>query len=343
MVHSCTCFSDRTRDGDPPPNHFGTREGPNATSFAIITRNGPSSSQALRFLKANGAIWAHVVRGGRTARFIRGAVALSSRAMGRDIRITHWDAVVFARAAAVAGLALALAWLVTAATDEGGVPWGERAGRTLPLTPICAAIGAWGALAPVRARGEARALEALGRNRSQIAAAAVAGGAAVALVASIAVGVVRTVDVAGFYPTAVRTSAWQWQNRAFVNRTLGLQVDAEGTLERTGPSTESAPLLTIPPAGRAAAALATGVAGVALPMLLAHLLLGRRASAASGGKAHRPHPADRLPAALASAATVAASVLLFQAAAARLVPALFAALPPVALLAFAFGLYRVSP
>ena len=264
--------------------------------------------------------------------------------MGRDIRITHWDAVVFARAAAVAGLALALAWLVTAATDEGGVPWGERAGRTLPLTPICAAIGAWGALAPVRARGEARALEALGRNRSQIAAAAVAGGAAVALVASIAVGVVRTVDVAGFYPTAVRTSAWQWQNRAFVNRTLGLQVDVQGTLERTGPSTESAPLVTIPPAGRAAAALATGVAGIALPMLLAHLLLGRRASAPSGGKAHRSsHPAGRLPAALASAAAVAGSVMLFQAAAARLVPALFAALPPVALLAFAFGLYRVSP
>ncbi len=269
--------------------------------------------------------------------------------MGHDLRITHWDAVVFARAAAVAALALVLAWLVTAATDEGGVAWGERAGRTLPLTPICAAIGAWGALAPVRARGEARALEALGRNRGQIAAAAIAGGAAVALVASIAVGMVRTVDVAGFYPTAVRTSPWQWQNRAFVNRTLGLQVDADGTLERSGLPTESAPPGTIPPAGRAAAALATGMAGIALPMLLAHLLLAPSAGvggvggvAKGRGKTRRAR-GGRLPAALASAAAVLTSVMLFQASAAHIVPALFAVLPPVVLLAFAFGLYRVAP
>jgi hypothetical protein len=263
----------------------------------------------------------------------------------RDLRITHWDAVVFARAAAIAGLALALAWLVTAATDEGGVPWGERAGRTLPLAPICAAVGAWGALAPVRARGEARALEALGRSRSQIGAAAIAGGAAVALVAAVAVGTVRAVDVAGFYPTAVRASAWQWQDRAFVEPVLGLRVNAEGAVDRVGPSTAPAPTMTIPPAGRAAAALATAVAGVALPMLLAHLILvpNARTMSGGGGKSQRQRSADRLVAAFASAAAVATSVMLFQAAAARLVPALSAALPPVALLVFAFGLYRVSP
>src|SRR5260221_5419738 len=100
------------------------------------------------------------------------------------MRVTRWDANVLSRAAMIALLALALAWLVTAATDEGGVPWGERAGRTLPLAPLCAAIGAWGALAAVRARGEALALEALGRSPGGITAAAVGGRAGVGLVAA---------------------------------------------------------------------------------------------------------------------------------------------------------------
>ncbi len=268
---------------------------------------------------------------------------LSCRGMGRGTRVTQWDAVIFARAAGVAALAFALAWLVPAATDEGGVPWGERAGRTLPLTPVCAAVGAWGALAPVRARGEARALEALGRSPSQIAAAAIAGGAAVALVAALAVGVLRSVDVAGFYPTAVRTGAWQWQDRTFVNRTLGLRVEADGTPERFAPPIEMPPRLTVPPGGRAAAALATGMAGLALPMLLAHLLLVPSASAGLRTTGKRRLTANRLPAALASAAAVAASIMLFQAAAVGLMAALFATLPTAALLAFAFGRYRALP
>src|ERR1700722_19834927 len=90
---------------------------------------------------------------------------------------TVWDTRQLARAALAATLALGLSWLVTAATDEGSVAWGERAGRTLPLAPLCAAVGAWVALAPVMARGETVALGALGRSRAQIAAAAVVGGA----------------------------------------------------------------------------------------------------------------------------------------------------------------------
>jgi hypothetical protein len=264
--------------------------------------------------------------------------------MARELRVTHWDAVIFARAAAVAALAFALAWLVTAATDEGGVAWGERAGRTLPLTPVCAAIGAWGALAPVRARGEAKALEALGRSPGQIAAAAIAGGAAVALVAALAVGALRTVDVAGFYPTAVRAGSWEWRDRAFVNRVLGLRVDGDGTPERVASPIEVPPRTAVPPGGRSAAALATGMAGCALPMLLAHLLLvpGASPSAALRARVDRRFIAHRLPAAFASAAAVVASVMFFQAAAARLVHPLLAVLPTLALLAFAFGRYRTS-
>jgi hypothetical protein len=260
--------------------------------------------------------------------------------MGRGMRVTRWDAVVFVRAAVVAGLALSLAWLITAATDEGGVPWGERAGRTLPLTPVCAAIGAWGALAPVRARGEVRALEALGRSRVQIAVAAIAGGAAIAVAAAVVLGAIRTVDVAGFYPSALHPSAWQWQDGAFVNHAQGLVVDADGTPSRVAPPADVRPLAGIPRGGRAAASIATALAGVALPMLLAQLLLARHAGSTTGERLGRGRGSARWPVAAAAAAATAGSVMLFQAAAARLVPALSAALPPAALLAFAVGRYR---
>ena len=261
--------------------------------------------------------------------------------MKRPLRVTRWDAVVFLRAAALAGVALAVACLITAATDEGGVPWGERAGRTVPLTPVCAAVGAWGALAPVRARGEVRALEALGRSRMQIAVAAIAGAAAIALLAAGAVGALRAVDVTGFYPSTSHRNAWRWEGDSFVSPTRGLRVEADGSPVRVGPPAEAPPLEKTPPAGRAAASLATAFAGVALPMLLAQLLLERHAGpsaqqrlGSSGGPGSARWPA------LASAAAVVGSLMLFQAAAARLVPALLAALPPAALLAFALARYR---
>jgi hypothetical protein len=238
--------------------------------------------------------------------------------------LTRWDARQVARAAVATALTLGLAWLVTAATDEGGVSWGERAGRTLPLTPLCAAVGAWVALAPALSRGEALALESLGRSRAQIAAAAVTGGALVAVVASIALGLGRAVDVAGFFPTATHASAWAWGGAGFVDALHGLRVGADGAPVRIAPDAGRVSA-GIPLHGRAAAATLTALAGVALPLLLAHGLLERRRV---------------LPSVAAAVAAVAASVLLFQAAAAGHLPALVGTLPALALLAFAVRRYR---
>src|SRR5437879_4797490 len=94
--------------------------------------------------------------------------------------LTTWDTRVAARALVLGALAFAVAWLVTATTDEGGVAWGVRAGRTLPIAPVCAALGTAIALAHLRARGEVRALEALGRAPWENALAAVCGGGATA-------------------------------------------------------------------------------------------------------------------------------------------------------------------
>jgi len=251
------------------------------------------------------------------------------------VRWTRWDSRALLRAALVAALALAVAWLVTAATDEGGLRWGERAGRTLPLTPACAAIGAWIALQPVRSRGEARALEALGRSPAQISAAAVAGGAIVAIAAAFAIGALARVDVAGFYPTATRVGAWRWDGAQFVDAARGLRVAADGAIDRAAAGSSGASAASaIPAHGRAAAALTTAIAGLALPLLVAHTLLGR----APGTRMRR----EDAMAVLGSAVAVASSVALFQAAAARLAPAMLATVPAVVLLAMAVRRYRAS-
>src|SRR5262249_47187706 len=88
----------------------------------------------------------------------------------------------------------------------------------------------------------------------------------------------------------------------------------------------------IPRFGRAAAALATILAGVALPLLVAYSMLAR-----GGVRGLGPDDARALPAA---GAAIATSIFLFQASAAGEVPALLGALPPLALLAFAARRYR---
>jgi hypothetical protein len=249
---------------------------------------------------------------------------------------TAWDTQVFGRAAGAAAATLLLAWLVTAATDEGGVAWGERVGRTLPLAPLCAALGVSAALAPVRWRGEAGALAALGRSRAQVAAGAVAGGAVVAIVAALFIGLVRRVDVAGFYPTATHASGWRWDGAAFVDGVRGLKVAADG-MPRRVPIEGGAALASLPAYARVAAALTTAIAGLALPLLLAHALLSR---APHDGRRWDRREAWVVASAVAS---IAASVVLFQSAAAHQLPALSAAAPALALLAFAVQRYRAAP
>jgi hypothetical protein len=246
---------------------------------------------------------------------------------------TAWDARLFGRSAGLAAASFALGWLVTAATDEGGVAWAERLGRTLPLAPLCAALGASMALGPVRSRGEARALEALGRARIEIVAGAVAGAAAVALVAAALLGLVRAVDVAGFFPTATRASAWRWDGGAFVDAVHGLRVLPGGSPEWTPTGAGSSS--SLPGRARAAASMTTAIAGVALPLLAAHALVGR----APGRRLDRQ---DAL-AVFAAVTAVAASVIVFQAAAARRLPALLGVAPVLALLAYAIQRYRASP
>jgi hypothetical protein len=248
--------------------------------------------------------------------------------------LTAWDARTFARGAAIALATLGIAFVVTAASDEGGVARGERAGRALPIAPLCAAIGAWLALAPGRARGEDVALAALGRSPWQRHAAAIAGGASVAVLAALVIAAVPRVDVRGFYPRAEQPIAWRPVADGFASGDGRWHVAADGTPERSESaaapgraSSWSTGSSSLPRGARAAAALATALAGLALPMLAAGARSRRRAAAALA----------------AVVGTSVLTVLAFQAAAAARAPALVAPAAPLLLLAAVATGYRASP
>jgi hypothetical protein len=253
-------------------------------------------------------------------------MSLRGVATAAGTSLTAWDARTFARGVAIALATLGIAFVVTAASDEGGIAWGERAGRALPIAPVCAAVGAWLALAPGRARGEDVALAALGRSPWQRHMAAIAGGAAVAALAALVIAAVPRVDVRGFYPRAEQAIVWRPVADGFVSGDGRWQVTAAGVPERSGSPAASDPS-SLPRGARAAAALATMLAGLALPMLTAGIESRRRAAAA-------------LAAVVGSGVL---TVLAFQAAAAARAPALIAPLVPLLLLAAVATGYRASP
>jgi hypothetical protein len=240
--------------------------------------------------------------------------------------LTRWDLAVLGRAAGGAILGLTLVALITAASDEGGLSSLERIGRALPVSPVCAALGVWGALGQVKARGETLALSALGRSFRQIGAPAVAGALAVCLASGVAIASVRSVDVASFYPIATHPPSWEWRDGAFVDAAHGLRMQADGTiglLKERSAATFSR--VSIPPHGRIAAALATALAGVALALFAAKALL---------------EPYGRLVDASACILAAIVTVVLFQAAAARATPAWVSPIPATALAIFAIRRYR---
>lgn len=257
------------------------------------------------------------------------------------MRVTAWDTRIAVRAASVAALAFGVAWLITATTDEGGLAWGVRLGRSLPVAPACAAVGAAIALAPARARGELRALESLGRSPFESALAAVLGGAVVAIMAALLVAATPSIDVEGYFPATRHGVEFRFDSGGFVDAARGWRIRPDGALVRVQ-ATDAAKiaLAAVPPHGRVTAAIVTALAGVALAFILAHALITR--PVASGPRA-AAGPPWRSPIARSVALVVAcggATVLAFHAAAAGRIDAAFATLPALVMLAGALLRYR---
>ena len=244
-----------------------------------------------------------------------------------------WDLRTFLRALGATIIAIVVVWLVTAASDEGQLTVGVRAGRTLPLAPLCSAVGAALALGTSRVRDETRALEALGRSPGSSARAAVLGAALPSVLVALAILALSSVDVAGFYPRPPRADAYVYYDHAFASPSLGIRVTEDGELHALE-ATSLQPGDPLPAHARTSAALATGIAGVALALMTA------RATLSLTLVHRRERRRRRLVAAAQGFAAVLFTVVAFQAAAARISPAALAMTPPALLLGITLFGYR---
>lgn len=183
--------------------------------------------------------------------------------------MTTWDRRIARNTLGVTALAFMVAILLTATTDEGGVPWPVRAVRTLPLLPVCAALGTFLTLRTARRRGELRVLETLGCSEWRCVAPAVLAGAV-----GTAVGVVVAVrflhaDVTPYFPR-IHADAILVEPTRFLDAARGIAISQDGTIEHVA-STSHEASFELPSGARGAVALVTLLAGLALPALVSRL------------------------------------------------------------------------
>jgi len=231
-----------------------------------------------------------------------------------------WDARQAARAFGIAALLAAIAWLVTAVSDEGGLSFGVRTARTLPAAPVCAALATWIVHARARARGELLALETLGVGPRRSGAPAVAGGAALAVLFAVAIAVSPRLDVAVFFPAIPHAGEVRFVDGGFVDARRGARVEIDGALARL-PRSDASGATGLPRGARPIAALAVAMSGIALALVAASRTRGAIAGVAALG-------------------TAAAMLVGFHAAAASAVAAPAVVMPPGVLLAWAIVHYR---
>jgi hypothetical protein len=144
-----------------------------------------------------------------------------------------WDLALARRAAAIAGVSVLLTLLVVAATDAGG-PWSARLGMTAALAPLCGALGALAATRVAAARGELRALAAVGAEPGRVVLGAVGGGSAVGLLGVMVAGS-RLADLGSLFPRPMAARSWVAEGGGLRELTLGLHVGADGELMLEAP------------------------------------------------------------------------------------------------------------
>jgi hypothetical protein len=244
--------------------------------------------------------------------------------------VTVWDIRACLRALGAALLGLIVVWLVTAASDEGQLTVGARAGRTLPLAPLCSAVGAALALGTERVRQEARAFEALGRSPADTSRAAALGAAIPSIVIALAIAAISSVDVGAFYPRPASRDTFVHTEAGFVSPSLGVVIDADGETH-VFDAPPPVPDEGLPRGARISASIATGIAGLSLALVAARASIRR---SLLDSRARRRMRVLALGEGLSCAAL---TLIAFQAAAARVAPAFLATLPPLALFTVAIA------
>jgi hypothetical protein len=148
------------------------------------------------------------------------------------------------RAAAIASLATLLALVVIATTDEGA-PWTTRAGVLAALAPVAGAIGALSALRLASARGEIRALAALGVAPTRAASGAVLGGVVLGGLGPLLVWS-GLVNIEGLFPRPLRPSAWIAEGASMRELAAGIVLRPGGLLEHAPPALPLHPEAPLP-------------------------------------------------------------------------------------------------
>ena len=238
--------------------------------------------------------------------------------------MTAWDRRIARSTLGVTGMAFVVAVLLTAATDEGGVSWRERAVRTLPLLPACAALGTFLTLRAARRRGELRVLETLGCSEWRCVAPAVLASALGAAAGVLVAVRFLHADVAPYFPR-VHAETLIAEATRFLDAGRGIAIAQDGTLAHAASDAHPAPV-DLPRGARGAVALVTSLAGLALPLLVARI--SRR---------------DALAAVVGVIVLGAGCILLFHASAVGWITPYAASVPMVLLLAAVALRYRTTP
>jgi hypothetical protein len=154
-----------------------------------------------------------------------------------------------------------------------------------------------------------------------------------AMLAGSVIGIMSTVSIDGFYPTAAHPGDWHWDGSAFMDSTRGLSIGADGILSRV----DRVPTNGIAPEevahGRLSAALETALMGTGLSLLLGRAIVTTLAECSKASAEGKESVQTIIITAIAGAATI----LIFQAAAAHRVSAVLGPVPAVLLTVLALA------
>lgn len=167
-------------------------------------------------------------------------------------RFTAWDRKSAKLAAALAGVAILVALLVIATTDDGA-SWARRAAMLGAVAPVAGSIGTLGAVGLARGRGEIVALLALGVSPTRAQLGAVIGGIVIALPGPFVTSS-RWADPSALFPTPVESRVWApgeasaaagSRGESLREMTMGIQVEPGGRVAfvKEAPQSGAAPRL----------------------------------------------------------------------------------------------------
>jgi hypothetical protein len=237
----------------------------------------------------------------------------------REDNMTPYDWLLVRRTVALGLLIALVALAVMVATDETSNTLGGRLGRFAVIAPVVGASATFLSGQQVRARGEARALEAVGATPLRATLGLLLGGVAIGALGPI-LAMLPSVDIGTLFPTAGPLAHhWSMHDGGWHDASRALVVEPNGSLGWAGaPGTG---WIAARPLPRAATALSLALAAVGCPLWT---------TARSGG----------IRRGVIAAAVIGSGITAFHlVAAGRLAP--FAlAVPPIALVIEAMALLR---